>query len=101
LGLPARHAVSRRATSAPAWRGLALALGALAWVGAALVGAVLAVFCAATVLVIAIMSSLLLAFTLAAVKVKDAVRGSTAPGLIEARRIGGHSWIAYRWDGDL
>ncbi len=24
---------------------------------------------------------------------------ATDPGLIEARRIGGHSWVAYGWDG--
>jgi hypothetical protein len=96
-----RHLVSGRGVGATPWRGLALIVGALAWLGAALVGAVLAVFFAATVLVIAIMSTVLLAFTVAAVKVKHAVRSSSAPGLIEARRVGGHSWVAYRWDGDL
>ncbi len=96
-----RTALSVRLVPAAPWRGLALVLGAMVWLGAALVGAVLAVFCAATVLVIAIMSSVLLALTMAAVKVKDAVRGAPAPGLIEARRVGGHSWVAYRWDGEL
>ncbi len=95
-----RTALAPRAVQTSPWRGLAVVLGALAWLAAAVVGAVLAVFCAATVLVIAIMSSVLLALTVAAVKVKGAVRGSTASGLIEARRVGGHSWVAYRWDGD-
>jgi hypothetical protein len=100
-GAPSRYTLSPRRVQPSPWRGLALVLGALAWLGAAVVGALLAVFCAATVLVIAIMSSVLLAFTVAAVKVKAAVSGSSAPGLIEARRVGGHSWVAYRWDGEL
>jgi hypothetical protein len=98
---PSWRPLPLRVAPASPLRGLALLLGAVAWFGAVVVGALLAVFCAATVLVIAIMSSVLLGLTVAAVKVKDAMRGSAAPGLIEARRVGGHSWVAYRWDGEL
>jgi hypothetical protein len=88
-----------RGPSSP-WRGVALVVGALAWGAAALVGAVLAVFFAATVVVIAIMASVLLVLAGAAVKARRVKRGP-AGNLIEARHVGGHSWVAYAWDPDL
>jgi hypothetical protein len=85
--------------SAVVWRGLALCGGALAAVGAAVVAAILAVFFAATVVVAAFMASILLALATASVRARRRVR---APGgdadLIEARHVGGHSWVAYGWD---
>jgi hypothetical protein len=83
------------------WRGVTWLLGALAWLAAGLVGAVLALVLTATVVVIAAMSSLLLGLAAAAVKARGAVRTRGRGPLIEARRVGGHSWVAYGWDRDL
>ncbi len=82
------------------WRGASWLLGALAWLAVGLVGAVLALVLTATVVVIAAMSSLLLGLAAAAVKARGAVRTRGPGPLIEARRVGGHSWVAYGWDGD-
>jgi hypothetical protein len=35
----------------------------------------------------------------AAVRARRTVRPPVDPELIEARHIGGHSWVAYGWDG--
>jgi hypothetical protein len=82
-------------------RSLALLVGALVSLAAALVGAALAVFFAATLLVIAVMAIALIALTVAAAKVRGSARRQSLPGLIEAQRVGGHSWVAYAWDRDL
>lgn len=82
-------------------RSLALLAGAIVSLVAALVGAALAVFFAATLLVIAVLAIALIALTVAAAKVRGSARRQTVPGLLEARRIGGHSWVAYAWDRDL
>ena len=81
-----------------AWRGFAWFIGGLASIAAALVGALMAVFFAATLVVIAILASALLALAAAAVKARRTVRAPADPGLIEARHVGGHSWVAYGWD---
>jgi hypothetical protein len=82
------------------WRALALSAGALAGLGAAVIAAILAVFFAATMVVAAFMASILLALAAASMRARRRVR---APGgdadLIEARHVGGHSWVAYGWDG--
>jgi hypothetical protein len=83
------------------WRGAAWLLGALAWLAAGLVGAVLALVLTATVVIIAAMSSLLLGLAAAAVKTRRAIHTRGPGPLIEARRVGGHSWVAYGWDGDI
>jgi len=83
------------------WRGAAWLVGAMAWLAAGLVGAVLALVITATVVVIAAMSSLLLGLAAAAVKTRRAIHTRGSGHLIEARRVGGHSWVAYGWDGDL
>ncbi|HEY2051029.1 MAG TPA: hypothetical protein VGH03_16945 [Caulobacteraceae bacterium] len=82
-------------------RSLALLAGAVVSLFAALVGAALAVFFAATMLVIAVMAIALIALTIAAAKVRGSARRRSLPGLLEAQRIGGHSWVAYAWDRDL
>jgi hypothetical protein len=82
-------------------RSLALLAGAVVSIAAALVGAALAVFFAATLLVIAVLAIALIALTIAAAKVRLSARRQTMPGLIEAQRVGGHSWVAYAWDRDL
>ena len=80
-------------------RVLAAIAGAVAWTAAAATGAVLAVVFATTVVVISLMGLVVLALTGAAVRVRGAGRRGSDPDLIEARHMGGHSWVAYGWDG--
>jgi hypothetical protein len=80
---------------------IALFFGALAAIAAAAVGAVLAVVFAATMVVIGIMASVLLGLTGFALRTRRRARAKAAPAdptLIEARHVGGHSWVAYGWD---
>jgi hypothetical protein len=81
------------------FRGLAWVGAAIAWAAAAAIGAVLALFFAATVVVIAVMAAALLILAAAAARARRTVRPPADPNLIEARHIGGHSWVAYGWDG--
>jgi len=80
------------------FRSFAALAGALATSAAVLVGAVLAVFFAATVVVIAVMSSALLALFGLALRAKRAVHARRDDGVIEARHLGGHHWVAYGWN---
>ena len=89
--------VARYQVWAP-FRGLAWLGGAVAWSAAAAIGALLAIFFAATVVVIALMAGALL-FLAAAVRARRTVRRPVDADVIEARNIGGHSWVAYGWDG--
>ncbi len=85
------------AASTP-WHNLAWMFGALATSVAVVVGAVLAVVFAATVVVVGFMGSAL--FGIAAFALRGR-KGKTQPGdpsLIEARNVGGHSWVAYGWN---
>lgn len=82
----------------PALRSLSLLGGALATTAAVAVGAVLAVFFAATVVVIAVMASALLALAGVALRAKRARARSREDGVIEARHLGGHHWVAYGWN---
>ena len=88
-----------RRPGSSAVRGLAWLVGALAWVAASAVGAVLALLFAATVVVISLMAMVVLALAGAAVRARRSVREAQDPNRIEARHIGGHSWVAYGWDG--
>jgi hypothetical protein len=80
--------------------GIALFFGALATILAAAIGAVLAIVFAATVVVIGAMASILLGLTHFALRTRRTARAQAKPDpqLIEARRVGGHSWVAYGWD---
>jgi hypothetical protein len=83
------------------FRSLAWIGGALATMVAAVIGAVLAVFFAATVAMIALMGAALLAMAGLALRARRMVRAKSRPSdpqVIEARNIGGHSWVAYGWD---
>jgi len=54
---------------------------------------------AATVAVIAIMSSALLALAGLALRARRTARARPrADGVIEARHLGGHHWVAYGWN---
>ena len=82
------------------WRGLAWLAGrALATAAAARrPGAVLAVFFAASLLVIGLMASVVVVFVGLALRARRGARPASDPSLIEARNVGGHSWVAYGWD---
>jgi hypothetical protein len=81
--------------------GLAWVVGGIATMAALAVAAVLAVFAAATVVVIAVMATALLTFAAAARRARRTMRATpeTDPAVLEARHLGGHSWVAYGWDG--
>jgi hypothetical protein len=82
-----------------AFRSLAAFAGVLATAAAVAIGAVLAVFFAATVLVIAVMSSILLYLASVATRARRSARTAMRDdGLIEARHQGGHHWVAYGWN---
>lgn len=81
-----------------ALRSLAALGGALAAAAAVIVGAVLAVIFAATVAVIAVMSSALLALAGLALRARRTARARRQDGVIEARHLGGHHWVAYGWN---
>jgi hypothetical protein len=83
--------------SGGALRGLAWLGGALATAAAAAVGAALAVVFAASLVVIALMASVLVAFAGLALRARRGARAAD-PSVIEARNVGGHSWVAYGWD---
>jgi hypothetical protein len=82
-----------------AWRSVVALAGAVATSVAVAVAAVIAVVFAATLVVIGFMATALLGLA------AFAFRGRTTPaaaggdpGLIEARHMGGHSWVAYGWN---
>jgi hypothetical protein len=74
---------------------LAWFCGVLAWAAAAAVGALMAVVFAATVVAVALIASVPLALSVAAMRARRSVRAAPEPDLLEARRVGGHSWVAY------
>lgn len=81
------------------FRSLAGLAAGLATTAAVIVGAVLAVFAAATVAVIAVMASALLAFAGLAMRARRTVRARRqSDGVIEARHLGGHHWVATGWN---
>ncbi|MGZ8407130.1 MAG: hypothetical protein ACXWVJ_03785 [Caulobacteraceae bacterium] len=82
-------------------RGLAWLGGAIAAAVATVVAAVLAVVFTVTLAVIALMSGLVIALGSLAWRAKrmaPAPRPAGDGALIEARNVGGHSWVAYGWD---
>ena len=80
-----------------AFRPLAWVGGAIATTCAVAVAAVLTVFFAATLVVIALMAAVLLVFAGLALRARRTVR-RTDPALLNARHLGGGSWVAYGWD---
>ena len=81
-----------RSVSALAWIG-----GAVATAGAIGLAAVLAVFFAATVVVVGVLGLALLGLGGFAYRARKGLRRPD-PRVIEARNVGGHSWVAYGWD---
>ena len=81
-----------------ALRGLALIGAGVAAAIAAVIAAILAVFFAATVAVISLMGAALVAVASLAFRARRAGKPAPDGELIEARNVGGHSWVAYGWD---
>lgn len=80
-------------------RSLTWFLGALTGAVAATVTAVLAVAFALVLFVCVLVTALLVATNAARTKVWRRVRPARAAEVIEAKHVGGHSWVAYGWDG--
>lgn len=77
-------------------RGLAGVAATTVWLGAGVVGLVLAVVFAASVAVLAAISAVLMLLGGALARTRRAERRDD--DLIEAHRVGGHSWVAYGFD---
>ncbi len=74
-------------------------LGGAAWAGALAIGALLAVLVAFGLILVGAISAVVLAFAMAGVKARQGRSRSAGPeGVLEARHLGGHSWVAYGWD---
>jgi len=71
----------------------------VAWAAAAVVAVVLTVVFAATFVVILFMAAMIMGLAAAALRARRTARAPVDPELIEARHMGGHSWVAYGWDG--
>jgi hypothetical protein len=79
-------------------RNLAWIAGALATSAAVVIGAVLAVVFAATVVVVGFIGSALFGLAAFAFRGRKTAKAPADDGLIEARNVGGHSWVAYGWN---
>jgi uncharacterized membrane protein YeaQ/YmgE (transglycosylase-associated protein family) len=75
---------------------LRLAAYALGLVGV-VVGGVLALFFAATVVVLAVFASALIGATMLVMRARRTARAPAGNGVIEAQRVG-HTWVAYGWN---
>ena len=67
---------------------------------ASMIAELLALALAAGVVVVAVMGGALLALAGFASRARRTVkaRSESGPPIIEARHVGGHSWVAYGWD---
>jgi len=79
------------------WRPIAWLGGVVAGGAALALGAVLAVFTAAAVAVIALFTSVLIFFTSLAMRARRRAHATPGGEVIEARKVG-HQWVAYGWD---
>ena len=84
----------------PGIKGLAVIAGAVFTGSAGVVATVLAVALAASVVVIGLMGGTLLFLATLAIRARRTAKAKSNPGpqIIEARHVGGHSWVAYGWD---
>jgi uncharacterized protein (DUF58 family) len=88
----------RRFTASMASRGVTRALAMVGSLAALVIGGALGLVFAAGLAVLALVASLLLAFTAIAVNARRTASATARdPSVIEAHRIGGHSWVAYGW----
>jgi hypothetical protein len=87
--------------SNPVFRGYSAVIGFVAAVVAGVIGLVVAVVLALSVVVIGLFGGILLALASLAMRARRSSRKVKAEGdsqIIEAHRVGGHSWVAYGWD---
>jgi hypothetical protein len=96
---------SRPKKGFPGIKSLAVIAGAVFTVIAGVVATVLAVALAASVVVIGLMGGTLLFLASLAMRARRTAqsrpvgaKASPGPQIIEARHVGGHSWVAYGWD---
>ncbi len=84
----------------PGGAGMAWIVGLVFSIVASVVAVVLAVALAASVVVVAVAGGVLLALASVAARARRTVkaRADASSQLLEARNIGGHSWVAYGWD---
>jgi threonine/homoserine/homoserine lactone efflux protein len=87
----------------PGGKSLAAFAGVVCTVIAALVATVLALAVAASVVVVALIGGVLLFLASLAMRARRTARSKAAasdpgPQILEARHVGGHSWVAYGWD---
>ncbi|MEI7932151.1 MAG: hypothetical protein WCI21_03740 [Alphaproteobacteria bacterium] len=83
------------------YRGYSAVVGFLAALVAGVVGLVVAVALALAVVVIGFFGGILLAFASLAMRARrssKAAKSADDAQIIEAKRVGGHSWVAYGWD---
>lgn len=80
-----------------AWKPVAWLGGAVATACAVAVAAVLAIVFAATIVVIGLMAAALVGFAGLALRARRTVRRRYSD-VIDARHVGGGSWVAYGWD---
>lgn len=78
-------------TRAP-WRGVTWLVGGVF----ALIAAIVAVALAVAFFVFAVLTAVLVTLRAA---FRPRLARSAEPPVIEAHRVGGHSWVAYGWDG--
>ena len=98
---PAERLQSRPRKGFPGGKSLALLAGAVCTVIAGVVATFLAVALAASVVVLTLMGGALLFIASLAMRARrtaKAVKADPGPQIIEARHVGGHSWVAYGWD---
>lgn len=90
---------SPRLTTGPI-AGLAWLVGVVLSATASFIAVILAVILAAGVVLMAVMGGALFALARVATRARRTVkmRRSAGPPIIEARNVGGHSWVAYGWD---
>ncbi|MGH7023045.1 MAG: hypothetical protein ACREEB_05560 [Caulobacteraceae bacterium] len=85
-------------TRAPSRRGLAMVGAAGIWLVAGVVGVALAALLTAVVVVVGVIGAAGLAVVGLAPRPRRRPKAND-PDVIEAHHVGGHSWVAYGWDG--
>ena len=87
-----------RTPGGAALRGLAWLVSATAWAIGVAVAAMIALIFAASLVVIGAMASIFFIAAAAGLRARRSMKTPTDPEIIEARHVGGHSWVVYGWD---
>jgi Tfp pilus assembly protein PilX len=93
-------------TGSSAQKGIAAVFSFIVTTVMAVVGAIFAIIFAGAVLIVGLMASVLIGLAAMAMGARRFARPRAAAAaanadsdVIEAQRVGGHSWVAYGWDG--